>query len=126
MFTMTRILCCFLLTAMAMFADVSGKWSGSFDVTGPDGQTKSSTAFLVLKQSSDAITGTAGPNEQEQFTIKFGKIEGDKIALEVAHENGLVIKFDLTLAGGHIKGNASGENEEGQKMTAKVDVTAVK
>ena len=123
---MTRILCCFLLTAMAMFADVTGKWSGSFDVTAPDGQTKASTAFLVLKQSGDAITGTAGPNERQQFTIKVGKIEGDKIALEVAHENGLVIKFDLTLAGGHLKGNASGENEEGQKMTAKLDVTAVK
>src|SRR5258706_4006616 len=98
MFTMTRILCCFLLTAIAMFADVTGKWTGTFDATGPDGQTKPGTALMILKQSGDAITGTVGPNEDQQFTIKVGKIDGDKIALEVAPDEGPVIKFELTLA----------------------------
>jgi len=110
---------------MAMFADVTGKWSGSFEVTRPDGQTKASTAFLVLKQSSDAITGTAGPNEDQQFSIKSGKIDGDKITLEVAADDGAVLKFDLTLTGDHIKGDVKGE-KDGEKMTAKLDVTAVK
>jgi hypothetical protein len=126
MSTMTKILCCFLLTTMAMFADVSGKWSGSFDISGPDGEGKAAMAFLVLKQTGDSITGTAGPNEQQQFTIKTGKIDGDKITLEVAHDNGLVLKFDLTLADGHIKGDVTGERGDGQKMTAKLDVTAIK
>jgi len=125
MYTMTRILCCFLLSTIALFADVTGKWSGSFDVAGPDGQTKSDTAFMVLKQSGEAITGTAGPNEDHQFSIKVGKIDGDKIALEVELDDGAVLKFDLTLAGGHIKGDVKGEMG-GEKRTAKLDVTAVK
>ena len=123
--TMTRILCCFLLTAIAVFADVTGKWTGTFDVTGPDGQTKSDSAFMVLKQTGEAITGTAGPKEDRQFSIKLGKIDGDKIALEVVIGDGGVIKFDLTLADGHIKGDAKGERD-GEKMTAKVDLTPVK
>jgi hypothetical protein len=122
---MTRILCCFLLTAIAMFADVTGKWSGSFDSTGPDGQTKAGPAFMVLKQTGETITGTAGPTEDHQLDIKVGKIDGDKIALELATDEGLVLKFDLTLTDGHIKGDVKGE-KDGEKMTAKLDVTAVK
>ena len=122
---MTKILCCLLLASMAMFADVTGKWSGSFDATDPDGQTQAHKAFMVLKQSGDAITGTAGPDEDRQFSIKVGKIEGDKITLEVVLDDGGVLKFDLTLADGHIKGDVKGEVGD-RKMSAKLDVTPVK
>ncbi len=125
MCTMTKILCCFLLTTMAMFADVTGKWSGSFEATGPDGQSHGGTAFLSLKQTGDAISGTAGPTEEHQMTIKVGKIDGDKIALEVVMDDGGVLTFDLTLADGHIKGDVKGDRG-GEKMTAKLDVTQVK
>ena len=106
-------------------ADVSGKWSGSFDVTGPDGETKADTAFLNLKQEGGKITGTAGPNEEKQFDIKTGKIDGDKIALEVVMEDGGVLTFDLALAEDHIKGDVKGQMGD-EKMTAKLDVTRVK
>lgn len=109
----------------SLFADVSGKWSGSFDITGPDGETKSDTAFLNLKQEGAKISGTAGPNEEHQMDIKTGKIEGDKIALEVVLEDGNLLTFELALAEEHIKGTAKGEMN-GEKMTAKVDVTRVK
>jgi hypothetical protein len=46
---------------------VTGKWSGSFNATNPNGETKESTAVLVLKQTGTDITGTVGPNEDEQF-----------------------------------------------------------
>ena len=84
---MKRTVCCLLLSVVSLLADVTGKWSGSFDVTGPDGETKADTAFLNLKQDGGKITGTAGPNEEHQFDIKTGKIEGDKIALEVVLED---------------------------------------
>jgi len=119
---MTRFVCCLLLSAIALLADVTGKWSGSFDISGPDGQSKADTAFLNLKQDGKNLTGTAGPNESEQMAIRAGKIDGDKITFEVAMENGPVIKFDLALAGEHIKGTATGE-ADGQKMSAKLDVT---
>jgi hypothetical protein len=122
---MKRIVCCLLLSVVSLLADVSGKWSGSFDVTGPDGETKADTAFLNLKQDGSKISGTAGPSEDHQMNIKTGKIDGDKIALEVELEDGNLLTLDLVLADEHIKGNAKGEMG-GEKMTAKLDVTRVK
>jgi hypothetical protein len=122
---MTRIVCCLLLSVAALFADVTGKWSGSFDITGPDGQTKADTAFLNLKQDGAKITGTAGPSEDHQMDIKTGKIDGDKIALQVELEDGSVLTFDLALAADHIKGDVKGSMGD-EKMTAKLDVTRVK
>ena len=122
---MKRILCCLLLAALSLFADVSGKWSGSFDITGPDGQTKPDTAFLNLKQDGNKISGTAGPNEQKQFNIKTGQIDGDKITMEVEMEDGGVLSFDLKVDADHIKGDVKGQMGD-EKMTAKMDVTRVK
>lgn len=122
---MTRIVCCLLLCVAGLLADVTGKWSGSFDITGPDGETKADTAVLNLKQDGGKITGTAGPSEDKQFEIKTGKIDGDKIALEVVIEDGGVLTFDLALAADHIKGDVKGQMGD-EKMTAKLDVTRVK
>lgn len=122
---MRRIACCILFCVASLWADVSGKWSGSFNVTGPDGETKADTAFLNLKQDGGKITGTAGPNEEKQFDIKTGTIEGSKIALEVVMEDGGVLTFDLALADEHIKGDVKGQMGD-EKMSAKLDVTRVK
>ena len=104
--------------------DVTGKWSGTFSPIGPNGETKESTAVLVLKQSGTDITGTAGPNEDEQFPIQKGKIEGDKIMLEVDHE-GNTLKLDLKLAADRITGEAH-MSKDGQSMMAKIDVSRAK
>jgi hypothetical protein len=123
-----KILVCFLLmlglTLSATAADVNGKWSGSFNVTRPDGEVKDDTAFFVLKQNGSELTGTVGPREDEQFPIQNGKVEGDKITLE-ASANGSVIKFELVLAGDHIKGDANGTHD-GEPLKAKLDLTRVK
>ena len=117
-----------LLAALAGIAladvDVTGKWSGSFNPIGPNGETKESTAVLVLKQTGTDITGTAGPTEDEQFPIQKGKIEGDKITLEVDHE-GNTLRLDLKLAADRITGEAH-MSREGQSMTAKIDVSRAK
>src|SRR5260370_36545738 len=108
-----------------VLADATGKWTGTFDATGRDGKTKAPTAFMALKQSGDGITGTVGHAEDHQMSIKAGKIDGNKIALEVEGDEGGVITFDLTLTDGHIKGDAKGEHG-GEKLTAKGDVTPAK
>src|SRR5947209_8060000 len=110
--------------AVADAVDVTGKWSGSFNSVGPNGDTKESTALLVLKQSGTDITGTVGPNEDEQFPIQKGKIEGDKITLEADHD-GHVMKFELKLASGRISGEAL-MSREGQSMKAKIGVGRAK
>ena len=121
--TMKTFLCCILLAAFAglAMADVNatGKWSGSFKMDDND-----STAVLMLKQSGADITGTAGPNEDEQFPIQKGKIEGNKISLEVDHD-GHTIKFELLLAEDRITGDAH-MSADGETKNAKLDVKRVK
>jgi hypothetical protein len=113
-----------LVSAISLSADVdlTGKWSGTFEATGGDGQT--GTALLTLKQTGTEITGSVGPNEDQQFSIQKGKIEGDKVTLEVANE-GRTMHFALVLAGDHLKGEAKME-AEGQTRSAKIDVTRSK
>jgi len=113
-----------LALVAAADTNVTGRWSGSFDITAPDGQTKESTALLVLKQNGSDISGTVGPNEDEQHAITKGKIEGDKILLEAA-DNGTAITFTLALTGDRIAGDVSVVGE-GRTMKAKLDVKRAK
>jgi hypothetical protein len=106
--------------AIAAETDISGKWSGSFSPVGGD---KDSTAFLILKQNGAEITGTAGPNESEQFPIEKGKIEGDKVTLEVHHDEA-ILQVTLLLADGRLKGNAK-MSANGENREAKIDVGRV-
>jgi len=125
---MRRIATTFLLAAFwvaaAAGADVSGKWSGSFKATGPDGESHDGTALLVLKQTGSEVTGSVGPHDGEQHAITKGKIEGDKITLE-SSDGGVVIKLDLVLTGDRIAGDVTA-NGEGRTMKAKLDVTRAK
>lgn len=122
----------FLLSLLALVAlgglamadtNVTGNWSGSFNISNPNGESKDATAFLMLKQSGGDITGTVGPNEDEQFPIQKGKIEGDKITL-VAEHDGHTIKLDLVLAADRITGEANMSGDEGT-MKAKLDLKRV-
>jgi hypothetical protein len=119
-------LCILALSAVALVAgadtSVTGKWTGNYKVTEPDGQ--SGAAILMLKQTGSDITGTVGPNEGELHAITKGKIEGDKIMLECG-DTGLSIKFDLTLVGDRITGDVNVVNE-GRNSKAKIDVTRAK
>jgi hypothetical protein len=125
---MRTLLCFLVLAALAGVAladvDVTGKWSGSFNATNQNGETKESTAVLVLKQTGTDITGTVGPNEDEQFPIQKGKIEGDKLTLE-ADDKGRTMTFNLVLTAGRITGEAQ-MSRDGQTMKAKIDVSRAK
>ena len=123
----TLLLSLFVMAALAGLAvadtNVTGNWSGSFNITNPNGESKDATAFLMLKQSGADITGTVGPNEDEQFPIQKGKIEGDKITL-VAEHDGHTIQLNLVLAADRITGEANMSGDEG-KMTAKLALKKV-
>ncbi|HXB72067.1 MAG TPA: hypothetical protein VNY05_27775 [Candidatus Acidoferrales bacterium] len=105
-------------------ADISGKWSGTFSGTNATGESRQATAFVVFKQNGTELTGTAGPDEAQQFPITKGKIEGNRITFEV-QSDGPLYKLDLMLDGDHIKGDAT-VVEEGQSLKGKVDMTRVK
>jgi len=120
-----KTLVCALLTALfamtAMAADVTGKWTGTFT---PEGQNPGN-CYVVLKQSGTTITGTAGPDENQQWPLTNGKAQGNKITGEVSSPDGAIYKLDLVLEGEHIKGDVTA-TVGGQAMKAKLDVTRAK
>jgi hypothetical protein len=126
---MKTLVCLLLLGVLALCAaadvNVTGKWSGSFSIAAPNGDLKESTALLVLKQNGTEITGTVGPNEEERFAIQKGKIEGDKITLEVEGDNNRHMRFDMVFASERIKGDVS-MSADGESRKAKIDVGRVK
>ena len=124
---MKKIFVCSVMVAVmalaAAAADVSGNWSGSFT---PEGGQQG-TAFAVLKQSGTAVTGSAGPDENQQWPGLKGAIKGDKVSVEVTStSDGTVYKCDLVLAGDHLKGDVAVSTSGGQTLKAKMDIARVK
>ena len=120
--TVLRVIGLTLVLATALLAaadDVTGKWAGSFVIT-LEGETRDETALLNLKQTGNELTGTGGPNADRQWPIQNGKVEGNKFTFDV-QSDGPLIKFALTLADGHLKGEAKAEHE-GRSMKAAVDL----
>jgi hypothetical protein len=105
-------------------ANVTGKWSGTFNSIGPDGEARESTTVMMLKQSGSEISGTFGPNESEQAMTLKGRIEADKITL-AAEDEGRTVKFDLVLAADRIAGEVNMVHG-GQSSKAKINVTRAK
>lgn len=118
-------LCIVLLAALtASAADISGKWSGSFTMTGSGGETQVGTAFVVFQQKGTELTGSGGPDESSQWPILKGKVEGNRITFEV-QSDGPLYKVDVMLVGDHIKGDVM-VVQDGQTSKGHVDVTRVK
>ena len=119
--TLACILLAFAMVLSAAAADVTGKWTGTISIETNDPQD----AFLVLKQDGSTITGTAGPNEGEQWPIKSGKIEGNKVVLEVVNEEHWSYKLELVLDGDKLAGDVTMTRDD-QTMKAKLSVARVK
>ena len=91
------------LAAVAMAdVDVTGKWSGTLDLTG-QGETNQTTACSC---SSDRCRDhwNRRPQQEQQFPIQKGKIEADVITLEADHD-GHTMTLDLKLVSGRITGD---------------------
>ena len=121
---MKTLACTVLLALCAMTAfaaDVTGKWSGTFT---PEGGNQS-PALVILKQTGDTITGSAGPDDSQQWPMSNGKIDGTKITCDVTSPDGIVLKIALTLDGDKMKGDAA-MTREGQSMKAVLELTRAK
>ncbi|PWT89630.1 MAG: hypothetical protein C5B56_06805 [Proteobacteria bacterium] len=122
---MKRILC-LLALAGGLFADtnLTGNWTGTFAPIDAQGVEHTGPALLKLKQTGTEISGSVGPGEDEQHAITKGKIEGNKVTLEVAEEGHNMV-FTLTLAEDSMKGDVNASHD-GQQMKAKLDVKRAK
>jgi hypothetical protein len=102
-------------------ADVTGTWTGT--LTTSAGQP--GPAHMELKHNGTELTGTAGPRPEAQLPIANGKVTTVKdvtsVSFEVNQKNGAVMKFDLKLADGRLKGTVTLELN-GQKQEGTIDV----
>jgi hypothetical protein len=94
----------FLLTTLALAADASGKWNGSLEFKGEDGQTQTASAHAEMKQEAHAVTGRIWKEEGQQFEIEQGQVTGNEISFKFRAPEGedeqmLVHSVRLTLVG---------------------------
>ena len=118
-FVCTLLIAICAITALA--ADVSGKWTGNFTPEGQDAQS----AFVILKQSGNTLTGSGGPDENEQWPIANGKIDGNHVTGDVTAPDGSVYKLDVVIDGDKAKGEITA-NHDGQNIKGKIELTRVK
>lgn len=89
------------LFALTMWgADITGKWSGSIEVSDPSTGDKINTPVkVVFDQKDNTVSGKIGRTEDNQAEdIRNGKLEGDKVTFDVQPpEATSAMKFQLVL-----------------------------
>ena len=105
--------------------DVTGVWTGTFTPSGSEARG----AHLDLKQKGTELTGSAGSAADRQSPITNGKITTAKgvtsVSFDATQPNGLVMKFDLKLVDGRLKGSVTAE-ADGKKLEAVLDAGRAK
>ena len=99
---------------------VTGAWAGLL-VIKHDGKTEEHYVHVVLKQSGGAVTGTAGPDADNQYPIVKGKVTAAKDVTTITFEfiaNGVHTAFNLKFVDGTLKGEAKIEGEDGKVHVA--------
>jgi len=103
----------------------AGKWEGTFKMQRPDGTEGDPRPVVFnLTQKGKAITGTAGPADQ-QWDIAKGTVDAGKATFEVQQPNGPLFKFTLTIVKGRLQGDMAGEADGVVRGHAKVDAGKV-
>lgn len=116
---MKRLICCFVLSAVALFADVTGKWSGTGKATSTDGDTQVMTLSMELKQNGNDITGTVMTGDSGDRYSLAGTVNGDVLNLKVETDQATYV-VTLTLKEDHLTGEATADHG-GAKVTVKLD-----
>ena len=99
----------------------SGKWEGTFKMQRPDGtEGDPRPVVFELTQKGKALTGTAGPPDQ-QWKIEEGAVADGKATFLVQQPNGPLFKFTLSIVKGRLQGDMAGERDGVVRGHAKVD-----
>jgi hypothetical protein len=106
-------------------ASLTGKWTGTFTRTAPDGRTQSIDFMFDLTQKGKVLTGTVGPNAERQWPIEKGVADAGKITFRVQQPDGPMRTFTLKLVDDRLQGEMLAELN-GQSFTAKVDAGRAK
>lgn len=110
-----------LFVATGMAADLTGKWSGSFKAEGSD---HSVPQFFLLEQDGVRLSGSAGPNEKEQYPIEKGQVVQNKATFEVTTGE-WKFTYNLSVETNYLTGDLKLESPN-ESRTAKVKLTRLK
>lgn len=120
---MRTLLLLLLSTVLLSAADITGTWSGTAELT-RDGETTTSTALLILRQSGASITGTVGPNAGDRHAITKGTVDGSAVTLDfTVAEHELRITLLLKLEGEKLSGEVKARGPNGEQMNGKMDLS---
>jgi ketosteroid isomerase-like protein len=89
----------------------AGKWTGVFDIVHGDGSVDPDGAFFELKLENGALSGMAGSAPDKMSPISNARFDGTNMRFDVS-ANSRVVHFELKVADGHLKGDASGLSAE--------------
>ncbi len=113
------VLIVFALCAVALAADVTGKWTAQ--VPGRDGQTREQ--IFNFKVDGEKLTGTIPSGRgQDVVAIADGKISGDTLSFTVTRQmggNSVKLTYTGTIAGDVIKFKREGGQGQPREFTAK-------
>lgn len=117
---MRKILFAVMAFAMsAVAADFTGTWSGEGLMNG-----ESHPVYVVLKQDGASLTGTVGPNADEQHPFQSGTVDGDKAVFDFSPQGKGTIHFELKADGEKMTGTVEWRREDG-KQSATVTLKKV-
>ena len=105
-------------------ASFTGKWEGTMTIQRPDGTEATRPLHFNLTQKGKALTGTAGPPDQ-QTEISKAAVAAGKASFEVAPGDGQVFKLTLSVVKGRLQGEMIGERDGVVRGKAKVDAAKV-
>jgi hypothetical protein len=116
------------VAGIASAADVTGKWTGKVEFKTPDGNTDTGGALVIMKQSGEEITGTAGESDEHMAAIENGKIAGTKVTFQVTvGEDKRVFKLSMDLVSeDKLEGDIEGVSDQGEKLAGKISLTREK
>ena len=113
-----KLLFLLLLRAIALHADdVSGRWSGTLKLNGPNEAGEAQPFYLILNQNDAILSGSAGKDERSQSAIGNGRVTPDGIQFDLG-----AVSLRLRLNGGELEGTGS---RGGQPGTATIHVKRV-
>jgi hypothetical protein len=112
-------------SAHAQTTNLTGKWTGTFTRTAPDGRTQTIDFNYDLTQKGKVLTGTVGPSAERQWPIENGVVDGNKVTFRVQQPDGPMRTFTLQLVKDRLQGEMLAELK-GQSFTAKVDAGRAK
>src|ERR1700730_18646490 len=104
------LLALFVFATSALAADFTGKWSG-------EGVTNGDThpLYFVLKQDGGTLTGTGGPDANEQHDFTSAKVDGSKIVLDITVGEKGTLHFELEADGDNLKGTVQMIRADGKE-----------